>query len=92
MSKNHRQMNQKRWLAVRRLVLNRDKFRCAKCGLHNGRLEVHHKISLKHGGEKYEPENLQTLCKKCHLKLSVFGPRLEWVEHLTELARRLKTT
>ena len=60
-------------------ILYRDNFTCQDCGefhaFHNrhgmyipiddGQLEVHHIIPVSEGGGD-EPENLVTLCKKCH--------------------------
>ena len=55
-----------RWERVRRIVLNRDGWRCTKCG-RAGRLEVHHKHHLEHHGPMYDQENLVTMCRACHI-------------------------
>lgn len=58
-------------LSLRYKVLNRDKFKCIKCGAspateHSCRLHVDHKIPFSRGG-KTTPDNLQTLCQNCNL-------------------------
>lgn len=63
-------------------ILRRDNFSCQKCGeLHvkyspydvplpttDGELDVHHKIRVADGGDD-SPENLVTLCRKCHKEI-----------------------
>lgn len=50
-------------------VLCRDKHACQLCGKKNGgRLEVHHLVWKEQGGQD-TPENLVTLCEKCHAKV-----------------------
>ena len=54
------------WLdpAVRLAVLNRDDWRCQRCGS-AGPLHVHHIRPRSRGGPD-ETENLLTLCFRCH--------------------------
>jgi len=68
-SKFHKALNQRRWQAARRAVLERDGWRCVLCGSFAGfanRLEVDHIQPLQFGGPPYDPQNLQTLCRECH--------------------------
>ena len=65
MSRLHRGLNQRRWRAVRRRVLIRDGWRCTECG-RPGRLEVDHRVPLERGGDPWELDNLQSLCRDCH--------------------------
>jgi 5-methylcytosine-specific restriction endonuclease McrA len=51
------------WKILREKILNRDKV-CQKCGSGKN-LRIHHIIPVKAGG-KHNPENLITLCNKCH--------------------------
>jgi hypothetical protein len=52
--------------AMRRTVLSRDRHRCRGVGCRNTRfLEVHHIVPRGRGG-KNRPENLVTLCSRCH--------------------------
>lgn len=60
------------WLERRKLILQRDKYRCCNCGSSYG-LEVHHRqyqLTKKTGvflkPWKYEDINLVTLCSRCH--------------------------
>ena len=54
------------WKSARDEALERDGFKCCECGSIND-LRVHHKkLSALGGGNS--PENLITLCKKCHAK------------------------
>lgn len=51
------------WVKKRRIILNRDGWRCQNCGAKYF-LEVHHKKSE----ENDDPNNLITLCHDCHRK------------------------
>ena len=62
------------WEAVRERVLERDGYRCRRCGYHRppdvevrfGRaLQAHHLVPRAAGGPDH-PENLVTLCRPCH--------------------------
>ena len=69
MSRFHaRLLNQRRWLAVRRRALKRDRWRCRSCGK-AGRLEVDHVTPLRRDPDQdpYSLSGLQTLCRSCHL-------------------------
>jgi 5-methylcytosine-specific restriction endonuclease McrA len=49
---------------LRRQVLERDGWRCQQCGQRRS-LEVHH-LQLRSQSGADEPENLITLCRRCH--------------------------
>ncbi len=49
---------------VREYVLHRDGHRCSHCGRSNTVLNVHHIEGRQTGGDR--PDNLITLCEKCH--------------------------
>ena len=53
------------WARVRRAVLERDDWTCQSCGCPG--TEVHHLAKLEAGGAPYDPANLETLCRGCHL-------------------------
>lgn len=62
------------WFEIRKLVLERDNYRCRALVLRDGKyvpcnstenLEVHHRVPLSKGG-KTTPLNLITLCGRCH--------------------------
>ena len=70
MSLLHKRLVRRRpWAVVRRRVLDRDGWRCTKCG-RAGRLEVHHRTPLKEDPDQdvYEPDGLATLCRPCHFR------------------------
>ena len=73
MSRHHR-VNKRRWAAARQRVLNRDGWRCKRCGL-RGRLEIHHVTPLHLGGDGYALDNLETLCRSCHFAVTAEGNR-----------------
>jgi group II intron reverse transcriptase/maturase len=50
---------------VRLLVRRRDGLRCQHCSATEVTLHVHHIVPCKHGGNN-DPDNLITLCMKCH--------------------------
>ena len=56
-----------RWLATRRQVFERDGWRCVKCGK-AGRLECDHIKPLHRGGDPWALDNLQALCRPCHIE------------------------
>lgn len=65
---DHRRVMQSgEWRVVRERVLERDRKRCQECG-HGENLHVHHITPLSEGGEKYDMDNLVTLCQTCHLR------------------------
>lgn len=62
------------WQSMRKKVFERDKHRCVECGsdgiTHTNyeyvELDADHIIPIALGGDEWEIDNLQTLCKKCH--------------------------
>ena len=60
-------IDRKRWKSVRLSILDRDNWQCVCCGK-SGRMEVDHIKPLEDGGEKYNPSNLQTLARGCHIE------------------------
>ena len=72
MSRFHKMLNQSVWNQTRRTVLERDGWRCVRCGK-AGRLEVDHIRPLekyKDCDDPYDTAGLQTLCRGCHFKKS----------------------
>ena len=59
-------LNARRWKLARRAALDRDGWRCVKCG-RAGRLQVDHIQPLSAGGDGYALSNLQSLCFADHL-------------------------
>ena len=53
------------WQSIRLWILARDGYACVQCGKRN-RLEVDH-IQARHNGGNDDLDNLQTLCRKCHI-------------------------
>ena len=62
--KKKRQEYKYEFSLIRKEILERDNYTCVECGEKND-LNIHHIIHRKNGG-KNNPENLQTLCAKCH--------------------------
>lgn len=52
---------------LREQILERDNFRCQSCGEDN-HLQVHH-IKHRCDGGNNSPDNLITLCEKCHYEM-----------------------
>ena len=73
-------------------MLDRDSWRCQKCGK-AGRLECDHRVPMDAGGAVYDLTNLQTLCRGCHIsktRLEQGGKEappevLAWRRYLTGL-------
>lgn len=64
------------WLYARRRALERDEYRCQRCGVGRDRLEtnphVHHIVPIKEfddPADAHELRNLVTLCPRCHPKV-----------------------
>jgi len=57
----------KRWKTVRQEVLKRDNNECQVCG-DTRDLHVHHIMPVSEGGERYDKNNLVTLCNSDHRK------------------------
>ena len=54
------------WERLRRRKLDAVGWRCERCG-RAGKLEVHHRVSLKDGGAALpELTGLEVLCRECH--------------------------
>lgn len=58
------------YLEIRSKILLRDHFRCQECGYYK-HLEVHHIVPKSKGGGD-NPENLVTLCTRCHGRIHGF--------------------
>lgn len=67
MSRNHLNINSRRWAATRRAVFERDGWRCVCCGA-PGALECDHIVPLEQGGDPWDMANLQTLTRGCHIR------------------------
>ena len=77
-----------RWAALRLRVFERDGYRCRKCGK-AGRLECDHVVPVAQGGAPYDPANLQTLCRGCHIlkhTRPVPKERQDWLNRLRGIA------
>ena len=57
----------RRWERLRLRILERDGYRCCKCG-RASRLEVDHVVRMHAGGHMWDPKNLQALCRGCHIR------------------------
>ena len=67
MSAHHAALNSRRWADARGKALDRDGWRCTRCGK-AARLEAHHNQALVAGGAPYDLRNLRTLCRGCHIE------------------------
>ena len=71
------------WKRLRREVLERDGYRCQRCGK-AGRLEIDHIQPVQAGGSD-DPENLRALCRGCHIarhRRTVSAVEREWAAYL----------
>ena len=53
-------------MRFRRRLLDSRGWRCQRCKK-PGRLEVHHKTPLEKGGDAFDEQNCEILCKGCHI-------------------------
>ena len=58
-----------RWRRLRLVIFARDGWACVKCGRRAG-LECDHIRPIAKAGDWYDPENLRTLCRGCHIRIS----------------------
>jgi len=71
-----------------RAIRQRDRYICQKCG-EFGR-EVDHIVPLHQGGALTDPDNLQVLCRDCHIRKTErerpgrIPGRREWRERIRE--------
>ena len=65
MSRHHTRLSSRHWERVRRVVLDRDAWRCQRCGGYGN--EADHIQPLEQGGAMFDPANLQCLCRGCHI-------------------------
>lgn len=75
------------WRGLRRRIFERDGWRCRTCG-RAGRLECDHIKNWRDGGAFWEENNLQTLCRGCHIEKTrreVAARRQTWEERLEGL-------
>ena len=75
------------WKRLRRAALDRDGWRCVRCGI-AGPLEVHHVIPLEEGGTDVLA-NVASLCRACHMEAHNRKPGPDRKPWRAELARRL---
>ena len=54
-----------RWRALRLEVLRGFGWRCQRCNRFAD--EVHHLVRLADGGAAFDKDNLQAVCRRCHL-------------------------
>ena len=85
MSRHHVHLHARRWAAVRRVVFERDSYRCTSCG-RAGKSECDHIAPLDRepGQDVFDPNGLQTLCRGCHIEKT----RCENRRESTEAERR----
>ena len=69
----------RQWKRLRLKVFERDKYRCVRCGK-AGRLECDHIKSMKWGGDPWDMENLQALCRGCHIAKTQQENRENWLK------------
>ena len=84
MSRQHRRLPWRALARARRAALDRDGWRCRRCGYPAG-LEAHHVRPLAEGGAPYALANLETLCTGCHVAAHPHGDpeRRAWRAYLT---------
>ena len=89
-SRHHIALDRPLFQRVRRAVLDRDGWRCQRCKRYGN--ECDHRTPLRNGGAPYDMDNLQTLCRGCHIDKTRAENRrpptpqeLEWAAFVAEL-------
>ena len=68
----------KQWQILRMKVFTRDQWRCVQCG-RPGRLECDHVVPVSEGGALDSLDNLQSLCRDCHISKHMHPERRAWI-------------
>ena len=55
-----------KWAKIRKQVLDAENWKCRLCGTYAN--EVDHIEPIYKGGSEYETENLQAICRGCHIQ------------------------
>ena len=64
---SHGRRYPKGWSRFRKMILDRDGWRCAECS-RPGRLEVSHIVAVHvDPSRELDPANVRVLCRSCHL-------------------------
>ena len=90
-SRHYAKLDAKRWALLRLRIFARDSWRCRSCG-RAGRLECDHIKPLQRGGDPYAPENLQSLCRECHIQKTAsennppIPGRDAWITFVSDMA------
>ena len=77
----------KRWRALRQQALKRADDCCERC-FSIGEIQVHHKVPVALGGAIWDLDNLEAVCRSCHLEAhrKIEAERLpDWQRRLYEL-------
>ena len=90
---HHKHLDGRRWQAVRKVVFRRDNQRCQVCGKPG--FEVDHVKPMHQGGDPWALDNLQTICRQCHIektrkenrKKPLSPERQEWRSWLENFAK-----
>ena len=92
MSLLHKKLDKQIWAHARRVVFERDGYRCVSCGK-AGRLECDHVTPLQRepGQDPYDVNGLQALCRSCHVEKTarenrkpLSAERRAWIDLLAE--------
>lgn len=82
------------WDSQKRIVLDRDRKTCRKCGITEGKLDAHHIIPYRISRHN-QLWNLITLCSKCHMraennyrKIGMTNFTWKWVQENIIMERR----
>ena len=81
--RDHRRLPWRQWERLRRAALDRDGWRCTRCGS-PAELEVHHVLPLAQGGAALDLANVETVCRGCHLGAHMDPQRRAWRRFIAE--------
>ena len=68
MSRNHARLHAGKWAATRRVVLERDRWRCTACGKYGNHVDHITPLQREPGQDPFDVNGLQVLCKPCHIQ------------------------
>ena len=87
-SRHHAALDARKWARARKAALERAGWKSELSGL-RGKLEVHHKVKLEHGGAPYDLGNLVVMTRSEHIRHhreeNLTPAQISWRDYVEEL-------
>ena len=77
------------WSSVRHDILERDLNTCRICGRNEDVMDIDHILPKSLGGNEWNHDNLQVLCRNCHEAKTLQDNRLCWAHRRSDSIHRI---